>query len=104
MITAIVQFKLPSAMTSEAVEVSFTSVAPMFREIPGLVRKYFLLSEDGTMGGGVYLWESRQAADRCYTVNFRDAIAERFGSEPSITYFDSPVIVDNLKGDITLAA
>lgn len=104
MITAIVQFKLPTTMTRSEAEVAFTSVAPMFREIPGLIRKYFLLSEDETVGGGVYLWESRQAADRCYTVNFRDAIAERFGSEPSITYFNSPVIVDNLKGNITLAA
>lgn len=100
MITAIVQFKLPDSMTCEEAEMFFSHIAPMFHEIPGLLRKYFLLAEDGKTAGGVYLWKSRQDADRFYTVNFRHSIAERFGSEPRVTYFESPVVVDNLEGKV----
>lgn len=33
----------------------FSSVAPNFRGVPGLIQKYFLRSEDGGIVGGVYL-------------------------------------------------
>lgn len=65
-----------------------------------MLRKYFLLSEDGRMAGGVYLWESKAAAERLYTDDFKKSIVERYGSEPSVTYFESPVVVDNLVGEI----
>ncbi|BAC90686.1 YdhR family protein [Gloeobacter violaceus] len=95
MITAIVQFSLPRALTRAEVKDLFAQVAGQFRGVPGLVRKYFLLSEDGTTGGGVYLWESRQAAERFYAGGLLRQIAEQYGSEPSVFYFESPVIVDN---------
>jgi hypothetical protein len=37
--------------------------APNYRGVPGLVRKYYLYGDDQT-GGGVYLWDSRDAAER----------------------------------------
>jgi len=36
-------------------------------------------------GGGVYLWESREAAEAFYAAGFRAIIRERFGVEPQIT-------------------
>ena len=100
MITALVQFKLPIAISREKAAELFTQTAPMYREMQGLVRKYYLLSEDGGTAGGAYLWESREAAEQVYTAEWRKYIAERYGSEPSITYFESPVVVDNLSGEI----
>ena len=35
--------------------------APLYREVRGLIRKDFLNGEE--CGGGVYLWESREAAE-----------------------------------------
>lgn len=75
----------------------------MFYDIPGLIRKYFLLSEDGKTAGGVYLWECPKEAECFYTENFRLSIVEHFGSEPSITFFESPVAVDNLIGETIVA-
>ena len=94
MITAIVQFKLPDGITREAAEAAFEGSAPKYRGVPGLVRKYYLFREDGT-AGGVYLWESREAAERLYNEDWRATIAERYGAPPEITYFETPVIVDN---------
>lgn len=50
--------------------------------------------------GVVYLWESKAAAEHLYTDDFKKSIVERYGSEPSVTYFESPVVVDNLVGEI----
>ena len=67
MITAIVQFKLPQPVTRDKAQEIFTSTAPKYTAMPGLIRKYYLLSEDGGTAGGVYLWKSRDDAERLYT-------------------------------------
>jgi hypothetical protein len=99
MITAIVNFKLPAGTIADEATKLLKESAPKYREVPGLIRKYFLLGDDGT-GGGVYLWESREAAEALYTVSWRNMIAERYGATPSIRYFETPVIVDNTVGEI----
>ena len=100
MITALVQFTLKGPVTPEKARELFAASAPKFRGIPGLVRKYYLLSEDGRTAGGVYLWKSRAEAEAVYTADWKKSIQDRYGSAPTITYFESPVIVDNQTGEI----
>ena len=99
MITAIVTFQLPAGTTAEDAARIFEESAPRYRGVPGLVRKYHVFGDDGT-GGGVYLWESRAAAEALYTAAWREMIAQRYGAEPSIRFFETPVIVDNAVGAI----
>lgn len=102
MITALVQFKLPEPMTTDEAQSVFAETAPKYREVKGLMRKYYLLSEDGTTGGGVYLWKSREAAEQLYTDDWKAFIMQKYGTQPTVTYFASPVIVDNLFGQIIM--
>ena len=94
MIVAIVRFPLPAGMTAEQARASFEASAPSYQGLPGLQRKYYLRTEDGREGGGVYLWESRAAADAVYDDAWRARLAERFGAEPRVEYLDCPVVVD----------
>ena len=100
MITALVQFKLPKPMTRDEAQEVFSTTAPRYRDPQGLIRKYYVLSEDGGTAGGVYLWQSREEAEQLYTDDWRKFILEKYGSEPRITYFETPIIVDNLTGEI----
>lgn len=100
MITALVQFKLPAPLTREKAQEIFSGTVPRYREVPGLIRKYYLLSQDGGTAGGVYLWRSQEDADRLYTDEWKRFILEKYGSKPSITYFECPVVVDNLVGEV----
>jgi hypothetical protein len=100
MITALVQFKLPEPVTPEKAKEIFSSTAPKYSEVPGLIRKYYLLSEDGKTAGGVYLWKSREDAERLYTDEWKRFIVYKYGAEPSVQYFATPVVVDNLNGEI----
>jgi putative monooxygenase ydhR len=105
MITAIVQFELASAITLAEATRRFESSAPKYQNLAGLIRKYYIRSEDGRSAGGVYLWESRQAAERVYDGEWRERVAKLYGAKPKITWFDTPVVVDNLAGGaITKAA
>ncbi len=102
MITALIQIKLPEPMAKDKAQDVFAGTAPKYREVKGLIRKYYLLSEDGATAGGVYLWKSRDAAEKLYTDDWKTFIMQKYGTKPSVTYFDSPVIVDNLVGKIIM--
>lgn len=103
MITAVVTIKAPAGLTREQYAEDVKKIAENFRGVPGLIRKNFLFSEEG-IGGGVYTWETREAADALYAGPWRDNIIDRFGVEPDIVFFDSPVIVDNEAGEIKIAS
>jgi len=104
MITAIVQFTLPKPMSQEEAVQMFESTAPKYQNLPGLVRKYYLRSEDGRTLGGVYLWESRYAAERVYDAEWRERLTKLYGNAPQLTYFDTPLIVDNSSGGVITKA
>jgi hypothetical protein len=101
-ITAVVRFPLPKGTTESDAKALFEKSAPNYRGIPGLVRKYYLFG-DG-FGGGVYLWNSREDAERVYTETWKNTIAQRYGARPEILFYETSVIVDNTEETKTTAA
>jgi hypothetical protein len=94
MITAIVRFKLPADVDSAGAADLFRASAPKYEGLVGLVRKYYLFDAESHVGGGCYLWESREAAERFYDADWRKLITERY-SPPELSFFETPIIVDN---------
>ena len=95
MITAITRFPLPAGVTAEQIRAAFDEAAPKFRNVPGLVRKQFLRSKDCRTAGGVYLWNDEGAAHTFMSERVAPMIREKFHVEPTIEFYDSPVIVEN---------
>ena len=56
MIVTIVTFQLAAPATLSEITKTFQATAPKYREIPGLLRKNYWLSEDGRRAGGIYVW------------------------------------------------
>ncbi len=105
MITTLVQFALPSPITLAEATRRFESSAPKYQNLAGLIRKYYIRSEDGRVAGGIYLWETRAAAERVFSGEWRERVEKLYGAAPTIAWFDTPVVVDNLAGGaITKAA
>lgn len=104
MIIALTSFALPQPITTEEARRIFLGTAPTYQGVPGLLRKHYVLSEDGGTAGGVYLWKSRADAEALYTEAWRAFVRGKYGTEPKVTYFDSPVVVDNLSGQVLAEA
>ena len=100
MVTALVQIKIIKPLSRQKVQELASKSAPRYRPVPGLIRKYYILSEDGKTAGGVYLWKTRGDGERFYTEEWKKHLEEIYGSKPSITYFQSYVVVDNKIGEI----
>ena len=103
-VTAIVRFTVPEGKSRADMAAAFESSAPLYQGVTGLIRKYYILSEDARTAGGVYLFETRADAERLYDDAWRAGIRQRLGAEPTVEYFESPVIVDNGTGAISNAA
>jgi hypothetical protein len=98
MIIASVRFRLRPGTTLEEAAKAFEASSPKYREVPGLVTKYYVFGNG--KGGGIYIWESRQAAEKLYTPQWKTMIAERYGAEPEIEWLENPVTVDNTNGRV----
>ena len=95
MTTVVTRFALPPNAAAEEIRTAFAEAAPHFRNVPGLVRKQFLLSLDTRTAGGVYLWDDESAARTFMSERVAPMIRARFRVEPIIEFFESPVIVEN---------
>ena len=95
----VVQFPL-NKRTEEQAIAGGTSPAPTYRGLAekGLIRKDYLNGDTGT--GGIYLWESRAAAEAWFTEERVQMLAEKFGAAPTLTWYDTHVTVDNLKEEV----
>ena len=94
----VVQFDLPKRSEEQAIK-GGTGSAPIYRDLgtKGLIRKDYLNGETGT--GGVYLWESRAAAEAWFTEARVEELSKRFGARPRLTWYDTHVTVDNIKDE-----
>ncbi len=94
MIVAVVRFPLDPPLSSADAAAAFEASAPNYQNVPGLLRKHYLLGDGGRVGGGVYLWESQAAAEALYDDAWRAGLESRYGHPPMIEYYESAVRVD----------
>ncbi len=94
MIIAVVRFTMPAPLSVAEASSAFTTSAPSYQTVEGLRHKHYLLSDDGLVAGGVYEWETSSAAESMFTDEWRQRIVAKYGSEPTVEYFSSPVQVN----------
>jgi hypothetical protein len=94
MIIELVLFKSPPGQDRNAVLADARLTIPHWQANPDLLRKHYLLGEDGT-GGAVYIWPSREAAQKAHGPQWRAGVEQRTGSAPTGRYFDLLMVVDN---------
>ena len=100
MITVITRFAVPVTTNTSQMRAALTQAAPAFRNVPGLIRKQFLLSADGQTAGGVYWWQEEEAARSFMQQRVAPMIREKYQVEPTIEFYDSPAVVDANCNDV----
>lgn len=104
MISELVLFGLPKGIGRDEVIEGMRDVAPHWRSNPDLIRKTFLYDPEAGQTGALYTWKSQAAAQRAHDDAWRARILEKYGSEPFIRYFQTPLIVDNAQGAVIEAS
>jgi hypothetical protein len=100
MITEIVTFTVPQGTTREEHRRNSEETAVGWSECPDLIRKNYLFDAERGIAGGVYLWKEKAHAEKWHGAEWRAVIKELYGSEPESHFFETPVVVDNVIGEI----
>jgi hypothetical protein len=99
--TALVQISIPRRLSDESIREIFDRTSQNYLGVPGLIRKYYLVSEDRRTIGGCYLWETKEDAERIYTPEWRKFVVERYGGpEPTVTFFETNIVVETAQSRI----
>lgn len=104
MITALVTFAMAPSQPDRSPEdqlALYEAMAPKYQKIPGLIRKYFIGSEE--RAGGWYEWETMDHAKAYYTPAWHQFITNTYGGDINIEYFDCPCVIDNAAGKVFMA-
>lgn len=83
--------------TRDQIEAGMKKTVPTYQQAPGLIRKYFIISDDDQSFGGIYLWQDRKVAESWYTESpvWHNGVSKRSGQRAEISYFSVPMQVDN---------
>ncbi len=99
MITVMSRFQLrPGLDRSTALE-EIQETIGWYQGRAHCIRKYVCLNWEGRYGIGVYLWDDREAAEAFYAAATAE-IERQTGAPPELTWFETPVVVDNAVGEV----
>ncbi|MDA0982054.1 MAG: YdhR family protein [Proteobacteria bacterium] len=97
-------FKVPSGTSKDSLRETIKATAHTYQGIPGLIRKYYGIAEDGKSLVGIYLWESRAAAEKLYTQDWVVMVTKRWTSAPMRREWEAPMVSDNAEKRLVEAA
>ena len=89
---AVVTYRLLDGTDRETALQMFRDSIPRYMATEGMLRKNVLYQEG--VGGGVYLWESREAAEAAYSDEWTAYMTEKYNHPPELTFYESPITMD----------
>jgi hypothetical protein len=91
-VATVVSIAIPAGIGRQRLVKEFEAAIPVYQKVPGLMRKYFTLSEDGRFGG-IYLWKDQASAERWFNDAWKERVRKTYGSESVIEWFDTPILL-----------
>jgi heme-degrading monooxygenase HmoA len=90
-VATLVTVATPPQISRERLLAEFNAAAPTYQKVPGLIRKYFIITDDGKFGG-VYLWDTQASAQQWFNPAWQDRVLKTYGSSANLEWFDAPIL------------
>ena len=96
MIATIVTFRHTAAAYDRGkFEAINRSTAPKYEGLAGLVSKAYWYDDAARENGGLYIWETREAAEATHDEAHLKRLEDLYGVRPTVRWMDVPVFVNN---------
>jgi len=92
-VATLVLIRTPAGVSRERIFAEFAQAAPNYRAIPGLLRKHFLIGDNGASFGGLYLWKDEASAQAWFTAAWHERVRKTYGQAAAIDWFDTPMLL-----------
>ena len=86
---------MPPGIGRDRIAQGFAAAASTLQKLPGLLRKYFILTADGKFGG-IYLWKDEASAKAWFTPAWQERVLKEHGQPASVEWFDTPILLPGL--------
>lgn len=101
MIMEIVTFKNREGLTAEEEYAGALHSAHEWVKHPELIAKHFFRDGEKGLGGAVYVWPSKEAAQRAHNEAWRQGLLQRTGGNaPDIRYLEFLATADAVNGKV----
>jgi heme-degrading monooxygenase HmoA len=90
-IATLVEIAVPPNTPQERLVAGLRASVPTYQAIPGLLRKYYITSDQGTFGG-IYLWKDEASARAWFNPQWHERVTQTYGRPAVIEWFDTPIL------------
>jgi hypothetical protein len=102
-VSTVVTISAPAGVSREQIIEGFRAAVPVYQKVPGLMRKYFIMTQDGKFGG-IYLWANKAAAEQFYNETWKERVSKTYGAAANIEWFDAPILTPSMLAENRLIA
>jgi heme-degrading monooxygenase HmoA len=87
-----VSLPVPPGIDRARLLAEFNAAVPTYQKVPGLLRKYFTVGDDGRFGG-IYLWVTAASAEAWFSPAWHERVRKTYGTDAVIEWFDAPIVL-----------
>jgi Putative mono-oxygenase ydhR len=102
-VATLVTIATPPGVGRDRLAAEFDAAVPVYRQVKGLLRKYFILTGDGRFGG-IYLWSDPGSAERWFNAAWHERVRKTYGEDARIEWFDTPILLPGKAANADLLA
>ena len=96
-------YKVPAGTSKTQIIETINATAHTYERIPGLIRKYYGITPDGSSLVGIYLWENKAAASAFYTPEWVALVTKRWSAPPQWQEWETPMVVESAERRVVAA-
>jgi heme-degrading monooxygenase HmoA len=92
-VATLVLIRTPAGASRQQIVAEFQKAAPAHRAIPGLLRKHFIICDNGASFGGLYLWKDEASAQAWFNHAWHERVQKTYGQAAAMNWFDTPILL-----------
>lgn len=90
-VSTLVTIRTPAGIGKPQLVQEFQAAIPTYRAVPGLLRKHFIITDDGRFGG-IYLWKDQAAAEEWFNAAWKERVRATYGTDATLEWFDTAIL------------
>ena len=90
-VSTLVTLPTPAGIGKAQLVQEFQAAIPTYRAVPGLLRKHFIITDDGRFGG-IYLWKDQAAAEQWFNAGWKQRVRQTYGTDATLEWFDTAIL------------
>jgi hypothetical protein len=97
-VATLVTIPTPQGIDKQRLLKEFEAAIPTYQKVPGLLRKYFIVTDDGQFGG-IYLWNDLASARQWFSDAWKERVRKTYAADAMIEWFDTPILLPSKLAD-----